>query len=1147
MLFASVLCAILDSALGLWVERAGGNDGTEKALFVVHTVGRLALAGCILALVARVLAFLTRRAQLQIILVGLATAVGFVMLNESLTEGGGISRWKYVGALRWTLRTVAPLGCFVAIVWGGRRWLRHVQAPTIVSRVLGLVVLGAAFVLLWANLTQHPNRYPDIHSQLGYAAFGLVIVAVSLLIAGTRLDPRRGRLAEWKLLAAMAFLIVVAIVAQRHDRFARVEALELRSTATTNEYRSFYQDVFGAFTAPPRERPEFTIDLGTVDEEAVRKALDEAIPDRGEFNVLWIAIDTLRADHTGFTPRLIVGDPAVYDRHDTTPRMNEVAENAFVFRQGYSSYPTSNFAYNSVLTGLTPRSTHSYNDKYDMGWDFSAPFAIPQIVADAGIRSACVTAFNRGSSHDNKWFGHMRHGFESYNAHNSGSNLSSAEVAKHTIAEIRQSRGKQSFWFMHLVGPHDPYFDAENEVSFPGDAATDGYDSDIREADRQVGAVFDEIRAAGEWDKTIVVIFSDHGEAFGEHGATKHNGNLYEEQIRVPLMIRVPGLKGRLVEGAASIVDLLPTTLSLLGIEDPLPRQGRNLIPRMLSSAPSEGFAYSERFIARGGQDDDQMRCVILGSWKLVETDIPPRPVYELFNLADDPKELKNHYALPEHRDMEDKMVSLLRQEFTRFDSYHDTLAGRETTTPKERWRKKLDESMRVVEGDDEAAAISALKDFSDLVFDSYGAVDGAALRYTDQPERTALAQRFVTLAKTTSHKRLRSRLPTMLMNFRDPALADYWRQLLENKSARNRLLGARALAMMGMEDGKPELEKAVSTGSNPELFATVCFLVMAGGGEIYADALWPVSRLSHNRLVVLSLEAMAALKHPQTGRQLRDSAYYGVWNASRIKLGAIAAVAHQPSDLDAIHILLKYGRDQNSDIRAAALAKLEGVFKDQAELDRNLQAYTDYVDGMKQAAYGKWSEGIALIDRAIKNSSFSFTAARFSLAQLLRKVGRGSEVASLLEPVIASGGGDKARAESMLAAISADSPVHIPREEFKLECSWPAVDWDKSTKGRPVAIKMQVKNTGPYHLTGGRTLFSPRFSVGWRAGDKETRLPRAHLSFLPDAGIAPGESGEMIVVLRSPGAVKGELFVDVEIPWEHYYLKPLTFEVDGQ
>src|SRR5690606_37613960 len=87
-------------------------------------------------------------------------------------------------------------------------------------------------------------------------------------------------------------------------------------------------------------------------------------------------------------------------------------------------------------------------------------------------------------------------------------------------------------------------------------------------------------------DRTVMVVFSDHGEAFGEHGLQEHSRSLYEIMVRVPLIIHVPGVAPRAVDASVSLIDLGPTVLDLAGVATPGRMMGESLVPFLRGEAP---------------------------------------------------------------------------------------------------------------------------------------------------------------------------------------------------------------------------------------------------------------------------------------------------------------------------------------------------------------------------------------------------------------------------------------------------------------------------------------------------------------------------------------------------------------------------------
>src|SRR5690606_15422627 len=112
--------------------------------------------------------------------------------------------------------------------------------------------------------------------------------------------------------------------------------------------------------------------------------------------------------------------------------------------------------------------------------------------------------------------------------------------------------------WVHLFNVHLEYLWDRTPSRF-GDDAVGKYDTEVALADEQVGALLEALQATGEADETVVVILSDHGEAFDEHGNHGHSTTLYQEEIRAVLLMQVPGMEPRAVEQAVGLFDLTPT------------------------------------------------------------------------------------------------------------------------------------------------------------------------------------------------------------------------------------------------------------------------------------------------------------------------------------------------------------------------------------------------------------------------------------------------------------------------------------------------------------------------------------------------------------------------------------------------------------
>ena len=167
------------------------------------------------------------------------------------------------------------------------------------------------------------------------------------------------------------------------------------------------------------------------------------------------------------------------------------------------------------------------------------------------------------------------------------------------------------------------------------------YDAELRYQDKLLGDLLSDLEGRGLLDRTIIIIVGDHGEHFGENGLIGHENSLYEPLIRVPLVIRYPGLEksGERRKQLVQTTDIMPTTLALLGLMDPEltgQMQGIDLLAAgMNGSGPSHPMAISEFDIST----EHPMRMIRKGHWKLITT---AGESGELFDIARDPGELEN-------------------------------------------------------------------------------------------------------------------------------------------------------------------------------------------------------------------------------------------------------------------------------------------------------------------------------------------------------------------------------------------------------------------------------------------------------------------------------------------------------------------------
>src|SRR5262245_9765276 len=247
-------------------------------------------------------------------------------------------------------------------------------------------------------------------------------------------------------------------------------------------------------------------------------------------------------------------------------------------------------------------------------------------------------------------------GSGSYWENRDGDDRAPTTVA-HAAAWLRDEATEPFFLFSHTYQPHDPYFSppeyermlsAADGTAHPASAVPHGqellkYDAAVRYTDTAVAPLLDAVRSGRRGSRTLLVITSDHGEGFGEHGGGErggvgHGAELYEEALRVPLIFSGPGLvaTGRRVPGLVGVVDVTPTILDLLGFPVPTGISGVSLAPQVRAGSTVPPVA--ERILFSENSLHDRYRLAARWpGWKAVWD----TPGLQTFDLDRDPGELQ--------------------------------------------------------------------------------------------------------------------------------------------------------------------------------------------------------------------------------------------------------------------------------------------------------------------------------------------------------------------------------------------------------------------------------------------------------------------------------------------------------------------------
>jgi arylsulfatase A-like enzyme len=373
-------------------------------------------------------------------------------------------------------------------------------------------------------------------------------------------------------------------------------------------------------------------------------------------NVIFILVDTLRADHLG----------AYGYARPTSPNVDALARESLQFEDSRSQASCTFPSANSILTSRYPSAFLGQAPERALGIPDSIP-SIAEILQERGFRTAAVSAspvvrntpgrFNPGAG-----FGR---GFESF--HEDCVWKNAACVNRAAIPLLESTDKRPFFLYLHYLDPHGPYAPPKNhrrrwalgkpEKKFVRDGnpnpigdmlykgapdpgvtpadlqyLKDLYDEEIAFFDSRLPELMAAIRKAGLLDDTILVFAADHGEEFLEHGHIKHCRVLFDSSIKTPLLLRIPGVEPRKIAQPVQNLDLVPTLLDYLGVDTAgLTFEGKSLRPLIEGTGETDPHQYGMQGTLRSAADGQHKLIHDLGQGS-----------FALYDLKADPREMRD-------------------------------------------------------------------------------------------------------------------------------------------------------------------------------------------------------------------------------------------------------------------------------------------------------------------------------------------------------------------------------------------------------------------------------------------------------------------------------------------------------------------------
>ncbi|MCP4195681.1 MAG: sulfatase-like hydrolase/transferase [Proteobacteria bacterium] len=372
----------------------------------------------------------------------------------------------------------------------------------------------------------------------------------------------------------------------------------------------------------------------------------EEVPDK--FNILLFIIDTVRAANVS----------AYGYRRKTTPVFDTLAKQGALFENFWANAPSTRYSVPALLTGRYPS---------QVLWDKSIWWPGLRLDNNTIAEEMKAKGFYTGAILNYGYFNSKRRinqGFDYYDNRNarlhqgrnpaSTKGTSSKEQADATIQFLRKNKDRRFFLWTHFYDPHYEFEKHPGTREF-GDDPVALYDHEILFTDQQMGRAIEELKQLGIYDNTVIVIVSDHGEGFGEHGVDFHGYHLYWPQTKVPLLIRIPGIPPQTVTMPASHVDLLPTLVNLIG-GDPKPdMSGRSLLGEITGQAPPDADRTVFQEVVFEGPTE--IRAAVSKKWHIIYNMLPDNTL-ELYDLESDPEENKDIWEKDKAKKIEQELLA---------------------------------------------------------------------------------------------------------------------------------------------------------------------------------------------------------------------------------------------------------------------------------------------------------------------------------------------------------------------------------------------------------------------------------------------------------------------------------------------------------
>jgi arylsulfatase A-like enzyme len=569
--------------------------------------------------------------------------------------------WPRSGGLRLLLYVALPLAAVLLPIW-----LRYRQVLGPLSLVIGVMLFLVGELILWLLWRWRRPARLESTTMRRWALGAAFCVAAAVAVVALRSERARAALSHASFSSAsLALWNVVTDVdgdgfsslfsndCAPFDRSRHPLAWDIPDNGI-DENCDGHDAVAVADSDQPSVLPRFSW--------SSKRGLEASGVQPRRYNVVWVIVDAVRADRVAFLGY----------RKPTTPYLSTLRKESLIFGSAYAQSSATMLSMPSMFTGRDPasmtwakrRRLQPHPKHVTLAERLKKEGYRTGIVVDGYIESVLPGMTQGFDDVMSVWLDGKRRPW-----HEKSGTVATVLAIEwlERDRKLATPEAQPFFLLAYSSSPHDPYTrHPETGIDF-GAAEMERYDTEIAFTDRALGFLIDYLKYRRPlWDDTLFVFTSDHGEEFGEHGGKIHAYTCYVESTHVPLLVRAPGLAGKRVDVPVGLIDIVPTLLQLLGLdEEGMQLDGQSLLAPAF--APDERVDGRPLFCAVLSQKAKQgnffRRSVRVEDRVLLSDDVAGS--YELYDTRADPGERRNLVDQPSEERVLSHLKRMLEESMT--------------------------------------------------------------------------------------------------------------------------------------------------------------------------------------------------------------------------------------------------------------------------------------------------------------------------------------------------------------------------------------------------------------------------------------------------------------------------------------------------